>query len=140
MFQNEAVKPTWYEQKLWHLYDSTDYAVNLFNCPTIAYSGEIDGQRQAAVMMEKALAQEGMTLVHIIGPKAGHFYEPNAKKEVAAKVDAAVAAGRDAIPARIRFTTWTLRYNRMKWIRVDGLEKHWTERGSTRRPRKTASL
>ena len=126
VYQNEPVKPTWYEQKLWHIYDSTDYAVNLFNCPTIAYSGEIDGQRQAAVMMEKALAQEGMTLTHIIGPKAGHFYEPNAKKEVAAKVDSAVAAGRDAIPAKIRFTTWTLRYNRMKWIRVDRLEKHWT--------------
>jgi dienelactone hydrolase len=126
VYQNEAVKPTWYEQKLWHLYDSTDYAVNLFNCPTIAYSGELDGQRQAAVMMEKALAQEGMTLTHIIGPGAHHFYEANAKKEVAAKVDAAVAAGRDAIPAKIRFTTWTLRYNRMKWVRIDGLEKHWT--------------
>jgi hypothetical protein len=37
-----------------------------------------------------------------------------------------VAAGRDALPAKIRFTTWTLRYNRMKWVRVDGLEKHWT--------------
>src|SRR5438046_1709467 len=125
VFQNESLKPSWYEQKLWHLYDATDYAVNLFNCPTIAYSGEVDGQRQAAIMMEKALAQEGLSLVHIIGPKAGHFYEPNAKKEVAARVDAAVAAGRNAIPSKIRFTTWTLRYNRMKWIRVDSLEQHW---------------
>src|ERR1044071_2310228 len=124
VFQNESLAPAWYEQKLWHLYDSTDYAVNLFNCPTIAYSGEIDGQRQAAVMMEKALAQEGLSLVHIIGPKTGHSYEPNAKKEVAARVDAAVAAGRNAFPSRIRFTTWTVRYNRMKWLRVDGLEKH----------------
>src|SRR5262249_39625449 len=31
-----------YEQKLWHLYNATDCAVNLFNCPTVAYSGEID--------------------------------------------------------------------------------------------------
>ena len=30
--------------KLWHLYDATDYAANLFNCPLVAYSGEIDGQ------------------------------------------------------------------------------------------------
>ena len=126
VYQNDPVKPTWFEEKLWHIYDSTHYAVNLFNCPTIAYSGEIDGQRQAAVMMEKALAEEGMTLTHIIGPKTGHAYEPTAKKEVAAKVDAAVAAGRDAIPSKIRFTTWTLRYNRMKWIQVDRLEKHWT--------------
>jgi hypothetical protein len=26
------------------LYDADDYAVNLFNCPTVAYSGEIDIQ------------------------------------------------------------------------------------------------
>ncbi len=126
VYQNEPMQPTWYEKKLWHIYDSVDYAVNLFNTPTIAYSGELDGQRQAAVMMEKAMAPEGLTLTHIIGPGAHHFYEANAKKEVAAKVDAAVAAGRDAIPAKIRFTTWTLRYNRMKWVRVDRLEKHWT--------------
>jgi len=125
VYQNESIQPTWYEKKLWHIYDGVDYAVNVFNCPTIAYSGEIDGQRQAAVMMEKAMKPEGLTLTHIIGPKAGHFYEPNAKKEVAAKVDAAVAAGRDVFPSRIRFTTWTLRYNRMKWIHVDRLEKHW---------------
>ncbi len=51
VFQNETVQPTWYEKKLWHLYDCTDYAVNLFNCPTVAYSGENDRQKQAADMM-----------------------------------------------------------------------------------------
>ena len=40
----ETVQPTWYEQKLWHLYDCTDYAINLFNCPTVAYSGENDAR------------------------------------------------------------------------------------------------
>ena len=53
VFQNESVKPTWYEQKLWHLYDCTDYALNLFNCPTVAYSGEVDRQKQAADMMAR---------------------------------------------------------------------------------------
>src|SRR5207244_4496036 len=48
VFQKEQLEPTWYEQKLWHLYDCTDYAANLYNCPTVAYSGEIDTQRQAA--------------------------------------------------------------------------------------------
>ena len=37
--------PTWWEQKLFHLYDATDYAINLSNTPTIAYNGEIDAQR-----------------------------------------------------------------------------------------------
>ncbi|HEY0456082.1 MAG TPA: prolyl oligopeptidase family serine peptidase, partial [Verrucomicrobiae bacterium] len=82
VFQRETLKPTWYEQKLWHMYDSTDYAVNLFDCPTVAYSGEQDSQKQAADMMVKAAAAEGMELTHIIGPKTKHAYEPEAKKEV----------------------------------------------------------
>ena len=59
VFQNEAVKPTWYEQKLYHMYDATDYAGNLFNCPTVAYSGDDDTQKQAADMMVAAAKREG---------------------------------------------------------------------------------
>ena len=124
-FRDPANPPTWYEQKLWHIYDGIDYAVNLYNCPTVAYSGEIDGQRQAAVMMEKALAKEGMTLEHIIGPKAGHFYEKNAKLQVAKRVDEIVSSGRDNMPKTVKFTTWTLRYNEMKWLTLDSMEAHW---------------
>lgn len=125
VFQQETLKPTWFEQKLWHVYDCTDYAVNLVNCPTVAYSGEKDSQKQAADMMESALAKEGLKLTHIIGPGAQHFYEPSAKREVIRRVDALAEAGRNPVPPVIRFTTWTLRYNKMLWLTVDGLEKHW---------------
>ena len=127
VFQNEPVQPTWYQQKLWHWYDSTDYAANLFNCPVIAYSGEVDGQRQAATLMVKAADAEGLSFKHIIGPKAGHFYEANAKKEVATLVDELAARGNDFNPPRIQFVTWTLRYNRCKWVQVDGIAKHWEQ-------------
>jgi dienelactone hydrolase len=125
VFQHENLKPTWYEQKLWHLYDCTDYAVNLFNCPTVAYSGEIDNQKQAADQMEKALREEGMTLAHIIGPKTGHAYHPVAKAEIARRIDAIAEHGRNPIPRRVRFSTWTLRYNKMLWVQIDGLSEHW---------------
>ncbi len=78
VFQNEKVQPTWYEQKLWHMYDCTDYALNIYNLPTVAYSGEIDGQKQAADIMAKAMKKEGLELTHIIGPKTGHSYEKGA--------------------------------------------------------------
>ena len=39
-----TVEPTWYEKTLWHLYDCTDYAANLLQCPTVAYSGELDAR------------------------------------------------------------------------------------------------
>src|SRR5258708_31511815 len=125
VFQNERGQPSWYEQKLWHRYDCTDYAANLFNCPTAAYSGEIDRQKQAADMMAKALKAEGIELTHIIGPKTAHAYERGAKEEINRRVDSIAAQGRTAVPGRIRFTTWTLRYNQMLWVTVDGLEQHW---------------
>jgi pimeloyl-ACP methyl ester carboxylesterase len=125
VFQNEELQPTWYERKLWHLYDCTDYAVNLFNCPTVAYSGEIDKQKQAADMMADAMKAEGIELVHVIGPKTGHSYHPQAKAEISRRIDAIAALGRPSIPSRVRFATWTLRYNQMHWLQVDGLERHW---------------
>jgi hypothetical protein len=119
-------QPPWYVEKLWHLYDVTDYAANLFNCPVVAYSGEIDAQREAAELMNRAMASEGINLVHIIGPKTAHKFEPNAKEEVARRVDALMEKGRDPLPKKVRFTTWTLRYNNMAWITVDGLDQHWS--------------
>ncbi len=118
-------KPPWYEEKLWHLYDSTDYALNLFNCPTVAYSGELDKQKQAADVMAKALLVEGIQLVHVIGPQTEHRYHPESKAEIARRIDAVVARGRDPAPRRVRFVTWTLRYNRMAWVTLEALEKHW---------------
>src|SRR4051812_6998316 len=126
VFQNESVEPPDYERTLWHWYDCTDWAINLFNCPTVAYSGEIDKQKQAADVMAKALEEEGLKLTHIIGPNTPHRYEPGAKAEVNRRIDAIVARGRNPAPHEIRFTTWTLRYNEMFWVRVDGMDQHWT--------------
>ncbi len=125
VFQNEPLHPAWYEQKLWHLYDCTDYAVNLFNCPTVAYSGEIDKQKQTADMMAKAMKAEGIELTHVIGPQTAHKYHSDSKVEINQRIDSIAAKGRDPVPTKVRFTTWTLRYNRMRWVVVDGLEQHW---------------
>lgn len=125
VFQSEKVAPTEYEKRLWHLYDATDWAENLAQCPTVAYSGEIDKQRQAAEIMTKALHREGMELTHIIGPKTQHKYEPGAKKIVEQMMEKLTAAGRNIAPAEVRFTTYTLKYNTMDWVTIDGLEQHF---------------
>jgi dienelactone hydrolase len=125
VFQNEKVQPTWYEKRLWHWYDCPDYAVNLFNLPTVAYSGENDRQKQAADVMARALKKEGIDLVHIIGPKTGHSYHPDAKKEIDRRLDEIVAKGRDRWPKHIKFQTYTLRYNRCYWLTIDAMEHHW---------------
>jgi predicted peptidase len=125
VYQGETLDPPEYVRKLWHLNDCTDWAINLSNCPTVAYSGEKDPQKQAADIMARALAAEGMTLTHVIGPGTKHSYHPAAKREIERRIDAIVARGRNPVPRKVRFTTWTLRYNRMLWVTVDGLEKHW---------------
>ena len=122
-------KPSWFEQKLWHLYDATDYAANLYNCPTIAYSGELDKQKQAADIMARAMKFEGLELTHLIGPGVEHKYEPKTKQELARRFDDLIRSGNETWPERVRFTTWSLRYNRNKWVTVDAMEKHW-ERAS----------
>jgi pimeloyl-ACP methyl ester carboxylesterase len=126
IFQKEKVEPTWYEKKLWHLYDCTDYVANLYNCPVVAYSGENDAQKQAADIMAEAIKRDrGRPLVHVIGPKTGHSYHPEAKRQINRRIDAIAARGRERIPETIRFATWTLRYNRVGWVQIDGLQEHW---------------
>ncbi|SPF50133.1 conserved exported hypothetical protein [Candidatus Sulfopaludibacter sp. SbA4] len=117
--------PPWWEQKLFHVYDATDYAVNLYNTPTVAYNGEIDPQKQAADMMERALAEEGLRLIRVVGPQTPHRYHPDSKVEIDRMLDAIAERGRDPYPRRVRFTTWTLAYNQMKWVTIDSLGKHW---------------
>ena len=125
VFQKETLTPTWYEKKLWNWYDATSYALNLYNCPTVAYSGGIDRQKQAADIMAEALDREGMALTHIIGPDTGHRYHPDAKKTVNQLIDQIALKGRDPIPSKVKFVTYTLRYSKMLWIELQGLAKHW---------------
>jgi hypothetical protein len=125
VYQKETVQPTWFEKKLYHMYDCTDYALNFANLPVVAYSGTKDRQKQAADVMAEAMAKEGLDLVHVLGPDTDHRYHAGAKKEINQRIDAVVAKGRDPAPRRVRFTTWTLRYNESFWVRLDGLREHW---------------
>lgn len=127
VFQKETLKPTWWEQKLWHMYDCTDYAANLYNLPTIAYSGELDTQKQAADIMAVALEKEGMTLTHIIGPATKHAIHKDSKVEIEKRMASVARVGRSAVPKVVVLKTYTLRYNRMHWVQIDGMGEHWEE-------------
>ena len=124
-FQQETLRPKPWEETLWQWYDCPGYAVNLTQCPTIAYSGENDIQKQAADVMESALRDVGIDLLHVIGPKTGHKIHPESKEIISQKWSSLADRGRDRFPKRLRFSTPTLRYNRMHWFTVDALEEHW---------------
>ena len=121
----DPVPATWYQRVLYHLYDSTDYAANLLQCPTVAYSGALDAQRQAADVMDEALKAEDVRLLHIIGPETGHKYHPEAAREVDRRLASLAVLGRKRIHRSVDFVTYTLKYNKMDWVTIDALEEHW---------------
>ncbi len=122
-----AALPDW-QRKLFHWYDCPDWAMNLYHCPTIAYSGEDDPQKQSADIMEEALQKEGLALRRVIGPHTKHAYYPESKTIIDdALASIADAGGRDRNPAVVHFVTYTLRYPRLAWVQIDGLAEHWQE-------------
>jgi dienelactone hydrolase len=126
ILKKEPELPVW-EQRLWSMYNATDYAANLRQVPLVAYSGEKDRQIQAAQVMERALRAEGLTLDHIIGPGVEHKYEPAAKREVARRVDGMMSTPSPEWPA-LDLTTHTLRFPAGEgsvWARFEGLKQHW---------------
>jgi len=125
VYDEKKTPPPWWEEVLYRLYNVTDVAANYSDVPLIAYSGEIDPQKQSADIMEAAMAREGLKMERLIGPNTAHKYEPETKKELSRRVDALMAKGRDPLPPRVRFQTFSLRYNQMKWITLDALEQHW---------------
>jgi len=127
IFQQEDLKPTWYEQKLWRMYDCPGYAVNLYQLPTIAYSGELDIQKQAADIMEAALKKEQLRLTHIIGPETKHSIHADSKEIISAKLDSLSAQVTPQPSRTLWFSTYTLRYNEVEWLTLTGMEEHWEQ-------------
>lgn len=115
----------WWEQKLWAWYDATSYAANLFNCPTVAYSGELDGQKQASDIMETAMAAEGLKLERFIGPQTKHSYHAETRQALTTRLEELLAKGRELQPREVHLTTHTLRYPQSTWVRIEGMGQHW---------------
>ena len=124
-FQGEKLDPKPWERKLWNWYDCDKWALNLTQCPTMAYSGAIDKQKQAADVMVEALAARGIDLVHIVAPETAHKVVLPQAKEVEDRIEALARGGRQRCPREIAFETYTLRYNQMNWVAVDGMGEHW---------------
>lgn len=122
---NKSPIPTLYELKLHNLYDATKYARNLFHCPTIAYSGSEDKQKQAADIMSEYMKKEKLDLLHVIGAGMGHKYDDASIQTINDQVQSWANEPINHYPKEIRFTTYTLRYNEMLWLTVEGLEEHW---------------
>lgn len=116
--------PPW-EQTLYRWYECPDLAVNLYNLPTVVYCGERDGQKEAGFRMAAAAKEHGIEVVNLIAPNTGHEYHPAYRDEVERRMASLALKGRDRCPRKVKLATFTLKYNRMHWLTIDGLEQHW---------------
>jgi len=139
-FQQEEFDPGEPQRSLLHWYDCPDWADNLRHLPTIAYSGDIDRQKQAADVMEAACKERGFTIPHVIGPQTGHKIHPDSLTAIEAFVAAQAAEGRPATPAEIDFTTYTLRYPQHTWLTIEGLGEHWRKARVQAQAQRPASI
>ena len=124
-FQGEDFQPTAFQRPLLHWYDCPDWVTNLKHCPTVAYSGEIDRQKQAADVMVAAMQAAKMKPVHVIGPQTAHKIHPGSKAEISRRMELLAATPRPSFPPDLHFTTYMLRYHRLHWVSIDGLKAHW---------------
>lgn len=129
VFQSEDLKPSWYEQKLWQMYDCPVWVRNLRMLPTIAYSGEIDKQKQAADVMAQASWElprnERFELTHIVAPKTAHQVDPIARVEIEKRLATIDGLRSKELPKHVVFTTTTLKYNRSHGVTIHALKEHW---------------
>ena len=125
VFAPGKTPPPWWEQVLWRWYDCNTMAGNLANVPTVAYSGEIDGQKQAADIMVKYAQQEGIEFPHIIGPKMGHKYDAESKVKIEEFVTAGTTKQRVPFPKKLHFTTHSLIYPGTSWLHIMRMQVQW---------------
>ncbi len=124
VFAAGKTPPPWWEVILYRWYDATVAVANFANHPVLAYYGSDDKQKQATVIMKRFAEKEGVKIEEFIGPGVGHKYEPETQKKIADKV-AALLAARPANDDEVHVATCTLHYPKVKWVRIDGMERQW---------------
>jgi dienelactone hydrolase len=124
-----------YQEAALHYVDAEDYALNAFNVPFVSYGGEKDAQLRASVRFREAVEREGFTLTKVspykwtvegmrglflVGPDTGHAWHKDSKAESEAFIRKAIDETAGKSPNRVRFVTYTMRYNNAHWVTVEG--------------------
>jgi dienelactone hydrolase len=126
-------------RKALHIYDAVDYALNAFDVPIVGYGGEIDPQAQASRNIQDALEAlkvpmkteglvtraDGPDFLRVVGKGMGHAVDKESARLLKAFHDERIAKGSDPYPRKIRFVTYTLKYNKVGWLAIERLREHY---------------
>jgi hypothetical protein len=114
-----------YQEACLRIYDAVNYAGNAFNVPIVAYSGADDAQKLAADNMEMRLKKLGIPMTHLVAPGLGHKFPAEWREKAETSYAKYADKGKEEYPAKIRFTTYTMRYSSAYWLEILGLDKHY---------------
>ncbi len=151
--QSPGLQPYQYAVlKIWE--NMEEWALNAFNLPLAAHDGDSDtqiaslpgpptgaethGQLESSLRTRAQLVKEGFAAegdpdflhmqgtpdIFLISQKTGHGTSPLVRQRLDAFLKEWGDKGQVS-PERIRFVTYTTRYNRDYWVSVDGLDKHY---------------
>jgi len=125
-YQKQAELRPAYQHRALHIYDAVDYALNLYNTPFCTYGGEKDAQLVASTTMVELAEQLDVPVKLLIGPGMGHKFHPDSFREFMDFHIQQSKAGRTKFPGArsLRFTTWTLKYNRCEWLKIAEMQRH----------------
>ena len=135
--QDDQLTPT--TVKLLNIYDAQSYALNVLNTPIAGYGGEDDPQLQASTNILDALKGlglnckterlvsrgEGFDFLRVVGAKTGHKVDEPSRLLLDDFQKAHLAQGTKTDPKRLRFVTYTAKYNRAAWLTVERLVEHY---------------
>jgi predicted esterase len=114
-----------YQEACLSIYDAADYAENAFDVPVVAYAGENDPQLQAAKNIEAKLKPLGIPMTLLVAPGLKHEMPAEWRARAEEQYEKYTRKGRPEYPLKIRFVTWTLKYNRCDWVEILRLEQHY---------------
>jgi dienelactone hydrolase len=120
-YQKVAQPLPGYQDKALSIYNPVDYTLNAFNVPICTYGGENDEQLVASTEMVERATKLGLSIKLLIGPGVGHAFHPESQREFMAFHAERQKEGRPIYPGtrRIKFTTYTLKYNSCDWVRIE---------------------
>jgi hypothetical protein len=129
-YQGWDQKPMPYQNTDWgrrlmNWYDVPPWVENLSNTHVIAYSGELDAQRQAAEIMVEAAQQHDIQFPHAIGVGMGHKIDEASADAIETQLAEWADAADGQYRRSVRLVTYTLRYNTIQWLSVQGMKEHW---------------
>jgi len=115
-----------YQEKCLRIYDAVAYAENAVNVPVVAYSGEKDPQKAAADNIETALKglKEPLRFSHLVAPGLEHRMPPEWQANAETEYARYARPGR-TVPERVRFVTYTTRYNHFGHGFIEALDRHY---------------